>query len=137
MTFEQWEASVPREIREDAVWKIEAYRLGRFLSDLSWNDTAKFERNKRTRSTVDQLFRAVGSITANVSEGYSRNTGKERARFYEFALGSARESRDCYYHSRNVLTERVWRHRINLAAQAIKLLLTMIPNQRGENRKLA
>lgn len=107
MTYDEWELTVPDEIRKDAVWKIEAYRLGRFLSDLSWNDTEKFLLHRRTRSTVDQLFRAVGSITADISEGYSRNTGKERARFYEFALGSTRETRDWYYHGRRALPERV------------------------------
>ncbi len=47
---------------------------------------------------ADSLWKmTVGSIRANIAEGYSRGTGKDRARFYEYALGSARESRDWYF----------------------------------------
>ena len=67
---------------------------------------------------------------ANRAEGYSRGTGKDRARFYEYALGSARESRDWYYKARYVLGETVAQHRMDLIAQIIRLLLTMIPQQR-------
>ena len=28
MNYEQWEKTVPDEIKEDSLWKIEAYRLG-------------------------------------------------------------------------------------------------------------
>jgi hypothetical protein len=72
-----------------------------------------------------------GSISANLAEGYSRGTGKDRARFYEYALGSARESRDWYYKGRHVLGETVTKHRLSLLTQIIRLLLTMIPQQRG------
>jgi four helix bundle protein len=88
-------------------------------------------RDKRTLDLSDQLYRALGSISANLAEGYSRGTGKDRARFYEYALGSARESRDWYYKDRHVLGEIVTRHRLSLLTQIIRLLLTMIPQQRG------
>ena len=35
MTFEEWALAVPPEIKGDTVWKVEAYRLGLFLSDLA------------------------------------------------------------------------------------------------------
>ena len=73
---------------------MEAYRLGLFLSDLGWQDATRLARDRRTAAIADQLYRAVGKISSNFGEGYSRGTGKERARFYEYALGSARESRD-------------------------------------------
>jgi hypothetical protein len=66
-----------------------------------------------------------------VAEGYSRGTGKDRARFYEYGLGSARESRGWYYDGRHVLGEKVTEHRIRLSTQIIRLLLTMVPDQRG------
>lgn len=49
---------------------------------------------------------------------------------YEYAFGSARESRDWYYKSRHILSEPVLQHRLRLLAQSIRLLLTMIPQQR-------
>ena len=79
----------------------------------------------------NQLCRALGSISANIAEGYSRGSGKDRSRFYEYALGSARESRDWYYKARHVLGQPVVDHRLDLLSQIIRLLLVMIPDQRG------
>lgn len=92
LTYEQWEGSVSREIRSDSVWKIRAYRLSLFLADLAWEDSAVMLGDRRTRGLADQLFRAVGSISANIGEGYSRSGSRERAHFYEYALGSSREA---------------------------------------------
>ncbi len=108
-----------------------AYRLALFLSDLGWRDTAKLMRDRRMIRLSDQLYGALGSISANLAEGYSRGTGKDRARFYEYSLGSARESRDWYFKARHVLGERVFQHRLQLLTRVIQLLLTMIPQQRG------
>jgi four helix bundle protein len=131
MTLDEWAKNVPREITHDALWRVEAYRLGLLLSDLSWHDVTKLIRDKRTLELSSQLYEAVGSISANIAEGYSRGTGKDRARFYAYSLGSARESRDWYYKGRHVLGEEISRHRFGLLAQIIRLLLTMVPEQRG------
>ena len=69
-------------------------------------------------------------MSANIAEGYSRSGGKDRAHFYEYALGSAREARDWYYKARHALSEEVATQRIHLLTQIIRLLLTMIPDQR-------
>ena len=131
MEYEEWASSVPKEITGDSLWKMEAYRLGLFAADVGWQDVTKLTRDNRTRSVSDQLYRALGSISANLAEGYSRGTGKDRARFYEYALGSARESRDWYYKGRHVLGEEITNNRMNLLAQIIRLVLTMVPQQRG------
>ncbi len=88
-------------------------------------------QDRRTISLADQLYRSLGSIGTNIAEGYSRSTGRDRARFYEYALGSARESRDWYFKSRHILDETVIRHRLDLLTEVIRLLLTMVPQQRG------
>jgi four helix bundle protein len=137
MTWEEWEASVPLEIRQDTLWKMEVYRLGLFLSDLAWEDGAKLLKERRTLGYADQLCRAAANISSNVAEGYSRNTGKDRARFYEYALGSVREARDWIYKSRHVLGEHVTAHRLDLSSQAIRLLIRMIANERKYNRRIA
>jgi hypothetical protein len=59
---------------------------------------------------------------------------QDRARA-EYALGSARESRDWYYKSRHVLTELVVEHRVDLCSQIIRLLLTMLPDERHRTLK--
>ena len=131
MNYKEWERSVPREITGDSLWKMEAYRLGLSVADVGWHDVTELMGDKRTLDLSDQLYRALGSISANLAEGYSRGTGRDRARFYEYALGSARESRDWYYKGRHILGETVIRHRLKLLTQIIRLLLTMIPQQRG------
>ena len=103
MNYEEWEDSISAEITNDSLWKIEAYRLGLFAADVGWHDVTKLMQDKRTSGLSDQLYRSLGSISANLAEGYSRGTGKDRARFYEYALGSARESRDWYYKGRHIL----------------------------------
>ena len=94
MNYEEWVKTVPEEITGDSLWKAEAYRLSLFATELGWYDAAKMIRDKRMHEVADQLYRALGSIIADIAEGYSRGTGKERALFYEYALGSVRESRD-------------------------------------------
>ena len=131
MNYEEWVATVPDEIKADSLWRMTAYRLALFLSDLGWYDTAKLAQERRLVGLADQLYRALGSISANLAEGYSRGTGRDRARFYEYALGSARESRDWYFKARHALGETVFHHRLQLLTRVIQLILTMIPQQRG------
>jgi four helix bundle protein len=113
------------------MWRMEVYRLSLFAADLAWPDVTKLIQDKRTISLADQLYRAAGSTSANIAEGYGRQSGKDQARYYEYALGSAREARNWYYESRHILTETVAMHRIRLLTQIIRLLLTIIPSERG------
>ena len=133
MTYKEWEAKVPTAITDDPLWSMTAYRLSLFASDLCWSDLQKL-RKERLYHLVDQLYDSVGGIGAQIAEGYSRKTGKDRARFYEYALGSARESRDWYYKSRHVLGPDVAAHRLELHARITRLLMTMVtmvPDERA------
>jgi four helix bundle protein len=129
--YEEWEQSIPEAIKADSLWQVAAYRLALFLADVGWHDVSKLIQDRRTIGLSDQLYRAIGSISANIAEGYSRGTGKDRARFYEYALGSARESRDWYFKGRHNLGEAVTQHRLQLLTDIIRLLLTMVPQQRA------
>jgi four helix bundle protein len=136
MTKGEWEAQVPEEIKTDPLWRVEAYRLGLFLSDLAWADCAKLLKERRTTLVADQLYRAVGKISSNVGEGYSRNSGKERVHYFEYAEGSAREARDWYYKSRHVLGPKVASHRIALSTSIAKLTAKMTTSERRRKRRL-
>ena len=52
----------------------------------------------------------------------------------QFLLKSStiRESRDWYYKGRHILGPAVTTHRLSLLTQIIRLLLTMVPQQRQE-----
>ncbi|MBC7225851.1 MAG: four helix bundle protein [Thermoflexales bacterium] len=130
MTYEEWLQSVPPEITADPLWQMRVYRLALFAGDLGWHDVSILAQDARTRGLADQLYRALGSIAANIVEGYSRHSGKERARFYEYALGSAREARTWYYEGRHGLRDAVVDHRLRLLTQIVRLLLSIIPAER-------
>lgn len=121
MNYSDWFPTVPTSITGDPLWKVEAYRLSLFLADIGWNDITKLVSDKRTMALSDQLYRAIGSIGANLAEGYSKSSGKDRARFYEYSLGSARETRGWYYKARHILGETVTNHRLQFTAQIIGL----------------
>jgi len=130
MVYEEWVANVPSSITDDALWRVKAYRIALFAADLCWNDVSGLRRDRRAWGIVDQLVRAIGSVSANIAEGFSRGTGRDRAHFYEYALGSARESRDWYFKARHLLGSKLVGERLRLLAEIIRLLLTMIPQQR-------
>src|SRR5262249_18434084 len=111
MRFSEWHQQVPASIREDSLWRMAAYRYALFLADIAWLDATRLTRDQRTRTLSSQLYDAVGSIGANFAEGYSRGSGRDRARFYEYSLGSARESRTWYFDARHVLGTIVFDHR--------------------------
>ena len=86
--FKAWLASVPPDITTDTIWRMSAYRYSLFLSFCAQEDLRWILKHRATRAHADQLLRAVGGISANLDEGYSRSSGKERAHLYEYALGS-------------------------------------------------
>lgn len=130
MNYAEWILSVPNEITNDPIWKLEVYRLALFAGDIGWNDVLTISKQPLMYSVADQLHRALGSISANLTEGYSRSKGLDRARFIEISLGSARESRDWYYKSRHALKEEVISHRIGLITHIVGMLTPMITDQR-------
>lgn len=130
MRYDKWQAGVPDDIKGDSLWKLEVYRLGLFVADIAWQDALALNKTLLTRDLANQLYRSVCSISANIAEGYSRSTGKDRARFLEYSLGSAREARDWYYKSRHTFREEVVKHRIDLLTQIIKMLNVLTPHQR-------
>jgi len=103
MDYPSWAQSVPGAITGNVLWKVQVYRLALFAADIGWQDVTRLGQVHRTRALSDQLCRALGSISANIAEGYSRGSGRDRAHFYEYALGSARESCDWHYRGQHVL----------------------------------
>jgi four helix bundle protein len=130
MNYAEWLGTVPSEITNDPIWKLEVYRLALFADDTGWNDILALSKNNLMWSVADQLHRSLSSISANLTEGYSRSKGLDCARFFEISLGSARESRDWYYKSRHVLADEVVKHRMGLITHIIAMLTPMISHQR-------
>jgi four helix bundle protein len=130
MNYQEWITTVPVENTQDPLWKLEVYRLGLFIAEIGWEDVVLLNKNNLTRDAADQIIRSLDSISANIAEGYSRSTGKDRARYFEYALGEAREARDRYFKARRVLKSEVVLHRIKLLTQIVKMLNAFVPVQR-------
>jgi four helix bundle protein len=133
MNYTEWLSTVPAEIANDPIWKLEVYRLALFSSDIGWPDVNVIHKNDLMQRLANQLYGSLGSISANLTEGYSRSKGLDRARFFEYSLGSSRESRDWYYKARHVIPVDVYKHRMGLHTRIISMLVPMIPHQRSHS----
>ena len=132
MNYQEWQTTVPDDITQDPLWKLEVYRLSFFVAVIGWEDVVLLNKNNLTRDAADQIIRSLNSISANIAEGYSRSTGKDRARYFEYSLGEAREARDRYFKARRALKQEVVLHRIRLLTQIVKMLNAFIPAQRKQ-----
>src|SRR3954464_4712894 len=95
--------AVSHETAHDPLFRMRAYQLAADLLKEAWHDAKILSTERVTERTAGQLYAAVNSITANLGEGYSRSSGKDRSRFFEYALGSVRESMSFYQGARPVL----------------------------------
>lgn len=135
MKYQDWLKTVPSEITEDTLWKMKVYKYALFVSDIAWSDIAHLSKKKILISLCDQLYRATGSVSANLEEGYSRKSKLDRARFFEYSLGSARESRGWYYRARHSLPNQIYQSRLTLLTEVVKLLLHIVPSERSNSAK--
>jgi len=110
---------------------MRAYRLAVELVEESWNDAEKLSHHQATEKISGQLYAAIGSIAANLGEGYSHSSGRDRARIFEYALGSTRESMIWFRTAEPVLGRNVVSERLAKLEEIRRLLLATIPRERG------
>jgi hypothetical protein len=79
--YEEWLTTVPSEITDDNLWRMEVYRQAVFAGDLAWHDASNLAQKRPTIGLADQLYRSVCSVSGNIAEGYSRQSGKDRPAF--------------------------------------------------------
>jgi four helix bundle protein len=94
--FRAWEACAPPSFCDDPIWRFHAYRVALYLLDLAASDARGLNSRRCSNHQVDRMVRAVGSISANVSEGFGRSRPVDRSRFFGIALDSLRESLSWY-----------------------------------------
>jgi four helix bundle protein len=92
------------------------------------------DRSRIMRPIGSQLYRALGSIAANIAEGYSRSSGADRARHFEYSLGSTRESLVWYFAVAALLGRDLFEARHETLSQIRRLLLATIPTERKRAR---
>jgi four helix bundle protein len=109
---------------------MRAYQIAADLLEAAWRDAKKLSAEPVTERIAGQLYAAVNSIAANLGEGYSRSSGKDRARYFEYALGSARESISWYQGARPVLGGVV-ADRLDNLEEIRRLSIATIPRERA------
>ena len=118
-------------VEQDPLSRMRSYQLGCELRTVAWEDAEKLTGHAITTEVAPQLFRAVGSIPANLAEGYSRSSGKDRARMFEYALGSARETLEWYQSALPVLGGELVKEREAVLVEIRRLLIATIPRERN------
>lgn len=101
----------------------------------AFDDAKKLGAELVTQEIAPQLYAAVVAIDQNVGEAYSRSSGKDRALRFEYALGETRESMSCYRGGKPVLGEEISTDRLNRLEEIRRLLLAIIPRERGKSMK--
>jgi four helix bundle protein len=120
----------------DPLFRMRAYQVAKDLLQVAWLDAKTLSGDPVTRKMSGQLYAAIGSISANIGEGYSRSTGVDRARMFEYALGSVREGMAWYEAARPLLGDVVLA-RLNDLEELRRLLLAIIPRERAKGGRLA
>ncbi len=110
---------------------MRVYQLARSLADDCWTDAEKLRHHPVSEKLSGQLYASVTSIAANLAEGYSRSSGKDRAKIFEYALGSVRESMEWYRSTERVLGKPITTDRLNCLEEMRRMLLAIIPRERG------
>jgi len=116
--------------RRDPLQRMRAYRLACELLRESWEDAEKLTHHRTMEKVSGQLYAAVGSIAANLGEGYAHSSGKDRARIFEFALGSARESISWFHSAEPVLGSDIVAKRVEKIDEIRRMLMAIIPRER-------
>jgi len=76
--------------------QLRTWQKAREFAVMVYRTTAKLPGSERY-GISSQLQRASVSIAANIAEGFSRNTAKEKIQFYGIALGSLTEVQSHLY----------------------------------------
>lgn len=111
---------------KDRLDEIIFYQLSLELWDECWTDTEILLNDFRGKEISKQLIRCVGSVSANIEEGYGRGFGKEYPQFLRISRGSARESKGWYRKSKFLLNEFIIIERIKKLDSIIAMLTRSI-----------
>jgi len=92
------------------------------------HDVEGFPKTRAAVIVADQLLRAVGSISANIAEGFGRRSGAEYVHYLLVARGSTTESENWLLkcHALGYLPEQVGHEREEQAREILKMLNAMI-----------
>ncbi len=111
---------------------LKVWQEGHKLVILVYKITKGFPREE-TYSLINQMRRAVASITANIAEGFGRQGYKEKVQFYYLAQGSLVELKNFIIIAKDVgyLKPSQFEELINQANLTHKLLQGLITKSKS------
>ncbi|OHA70826.1 MAG: hypothetical protein A3D64_02105 [Candidatus Wildermuthbacteria bacterium RIFCSPHIGHO2_02_FULL_49_9] len=106
---------------------LTAWKRGHELVLMVYRNTDSFPQKERF-SLTDQMRRAAVSITSNIAEGFSRQSQKEKVRFYSMAKASLTELQNQLLIARDIgyLAKEDFTSLANQSVQISKLLSGLI-----------
>jgi four helix bundle protein len=128
-----WERTCHPAITSDVIWRLDAYRASLFLIHVVRQDMRLASKLEFDAELSSQLLRSAGSVSANLSEGFSRSTRADRLRFLDYSLGSDRECISWYATAADVVPVETMNDRLILLARIRSLLLGLIRSLRRRN----
>ncbi len=114
---------------------MRAYQIAESLMADAYEDAKLLRLDPIARDIAPQLYAATCGIEANISEAYSRSSGKDRAVRFEYALGEVREAMSWYKSATPILGDQTTVDRRNRLEEIRRLLLAIIPRERGKTMK--
>ena len=114
----------------DPLKRLRVQEIALRLVDDAWEDIELLKGDAGTVKVAGQLYEAIGSIAANIAEGYSKSSGRDRARIFEIALGSSREAMVWYKASVPVLGYERVIPKYSVLEEIRRMLLAIIPRER-------
>ena len=129
----EWEARQHEGIIGDPLWRLNCYREALFLLERVREDVKELGRPTSHAAATAQLLTSVGSIAANIAEGYGRPTTADRVRFFSYALGSVREAVAWYQALRPSTEHAGIDDRIARLARIRRMLLGLLTRLRAKS----
>jgi len=120
---ERWLAEKIRTFRDLKVWQ-----KAKNLFIMSTIDIEHFPKRKPAQVIAMQLLRCMGSISANIAEGFGRKSQGEFGYHLGVAKGSATESQDWYIKCDEIeyLPEEIVNERMRDLEEVIRMLNSLI-----------
>jgi len=76
---------------------LEVWKRGHQLFLDTWKDIQQLSKNLANRIIIDQILRSVGSISANIAEGFNARSTRQYISFLDIAKRATAESENWFY----------------------------------------
>jgi len=107
---------------------LEVWQMSHRLFIKALEDVKEFPNAIGARIVADQLLRSIGSISANIAEGFNSKTTRKYLSYLDISLNSSAEAENWYYKVRdaNWLDKNIINQRVETCTIICRMLNAMI-----------